>query len=189
MNSQHGGPKFPHDPHPLRTPRPVRKGRPRPATVQKQFPRPAPAKKRSPRPYPVQNHTTRTRSKLNPLPLAIGAITLVAIAVPVIGSLGNDDPQSTSSSAATSVAELPWTSLESKSTPVTGLASSEFMLDLGDANSDSTSDVGAIDDAGIVVKGETPYVIVVTSNAYGYEEDLSTLVKALDAVHTSLVAS
>ena len=63
------------------------------------------------------------------------------------------------------------------------------MLDLGDANSDGTSDVGVIDDAGIVVKGETPYVIVVTSNAYSYEEDLSTLVKALDAVHTSLVAS
>ena len=42
-------------------------------------------------------------------------------------------------------------------------------------------------DAGIVMKGENPYVIVVLSDAYGRLDLLDSLVAALDAAHTDLI--
>lgn len=45
----------------------------------------------------------------------------------------------------------------------------------------------AYNDGGIVLKDNTPYVVVVTSDAFGYGEDLGALVEALDAAHSALL--
>lgn len=45
----------------------------------------------------------------------------------------------------------------------------------------------AYNDGGIVLKDNTPYVVVVTSDAFGYGADLGALVEALDAAHSALL--